>query len=69
MLIIFVFMFAFGVPAYSLLNDVHKFSWHVPRQIINLAYWQIFGDSSALEDVKSLFVKKRIAILKKSIFF
>lgn len=58
MLIITVFILAFGVPTYSLLHDVQKFSWHIPRQIINLAYWEIFGELDTVEDVKSSFHPK-----------
>ena len=55
MLIITVFILAFGVPTYSLLHDVQKFSWHIPREIINLAYWEIFGELDTVDDVKSSF--------------
>lgn len=58
MLIITVFILAFGVPTYSLLHDVQKFSWHIPRQIINLAYWEIFGELDTVDDVKSSFHPK-----------
>ncbi len=40
---------AFGVSSYSLIYGVQKYSWHIPREIINLAYWQIFGELNALE--------------------
>ena len=36
-----VFILAYGVPAYSLIYGVQRFSWHIPRAILNLAYWQI----------------------------
>ncbi len=49
MLMLTVFILAFGVPSYSLIYGVQKFSWHIPREIINLAYWQIFGELNALE--------------------
>ncbi|CAF1659112.1 unnamed protein product, partial [Adineta steineri] len=51
MLMLTVFVLAFGVPTYSLLNDVQKFSWHMPRRIINLAYWQIF-ELQIVEDIE-----------------
>jgi hypothetical protein len=58
MLIITIFLLAFGVPTYSLLHDVEKFSWHIPRHIMNLAYWEIFGELDTVDDVKSLFLGK-----------
>ena len=62
MLIIIVFLLAFGVSTYSLLHDVQKFSWHIPRHIINLAYWEIFGELDTVDDVKSLFLVKELHI-------
>ncbi len=49
MLMLTVFILAFGVSSYSLIYGIQKFSWHIPREIINLAYWQIFGELNALE--------------------
>lgn len=49
MLMLTVFILAFGVPSYSLIYGVQEFSWHIPREIVNLAYWQIFGELNALE--------------------
>ncbi len=49
MLMLTVFILAFGVPSYSLIYGVQQFSWHIPREIVNLAYWQIFGELNALE--------------------
>jgi len=49
-----VFILAYGVPAYSLLYGVQKFSWHIPRAILNLAYWQIFGELEVLGDIESI---------------
>jgi hypothetical protein len=63
MLILTVFILAFGVPTYSLLHDVQKFSLHMPRRIIDLSYWQIFGELNTMDDVESLF------LLKKKIFY
>ncbi len=48
-----VFILAYGVPAYSLLYGVQTFSWHIPRAILNLAYWQIFGELEVLGDIES----------------
>ena len=53
MLMLTVFILAFGVPSYSLIYGVQKFSWHIPREIVNLAYWQIFGELNALEAFES----------------
>ncbi|CAF0905041.1 unnamed protein product [Rotaria sordida] len=49
MLMFFVFILAFGVPFYGLVYGVQEFSRHLPRKIINLAYWQIFGELQALD--------------------
>ena len=49
-----VFVLAYGVPVYSLLHDVESFTWRLPRAIINLAYWQIFGELEALDDIESI---------------
>ncbi len=58
MLILTVFILAFGVPTYSLLYGVQKFNWHLPRAILNLAYWQIFGELEVLDEIESnLFYK------------
>jgi len=58
MLILSVFILAFGVPTYSLLYGVQKFNWHLPRAILNLAYWQIFGELEILDEIESkLFYK------------
>ncbi|CAF3029659.1 unnamed protein product [Rotaria sp. Silwood2] len=48
MLMLTVFILGFGVSAYSLINGANKFSWHLPRDIIHLAYWEIFGELSSL---------------------
>ena len=53
MLILTVFILAFGVPTYSLLFGVQKFNWHLPRAILNLAYWQIFGELEVLDEIES----------------
>ncbi|CAF3995725.1 unnamed protein product [Rotaria sordida] len=52
MLMLTVFILAFGVPAYSLLDDVEKHSWHLPRYIINFAYWQIFGELQEIDQIE-----------------
>ena len=49
MLMLTVFILGFGVSSYSLIYGAKKFSWHLPRDIINLAYWQIFGELNALD--------------------
>ncbi|CAF3845208.1 unnamed protein product [Rotaria sp. Silwood1] len=53
MLMLTVFILAYGVPTYSLIYGVQKFTWHLPRTIINLAYWQIFGELEALDEIES----------------
>ncbi|CAF3539975.1 unnamed protein product [Rotaria socialis] len=49
MLMLTVFILAFGVSFYGLVHGVQEFSWHIPREILNLAFWQIFGELNALE--------------------
>jgi hypothetical protein len=44
-----VFVLGYGVAAYSLLYGSKEFDWHILREILNLAYWEIFGDLNALE--------------------
>ncbi|CAF1524515.1 unnamed protein product [Didymodactylos carnosus] len=44
-----VFLLSFGVPAYALIHDAQPFTWHLPRKIFNIAYWEIFGDLKVLE--------------------
>lgn len=53
MSILTVFILAFGVPTYSLMFGVQKFNWHLPRAILNLAYWQIFGELEVLDEIES----------------
>ncbi|CAM4879980.1 unnamed protein product [Rotaria socialis] len=49
MLILSIFIFGFGVCFHSLIYGTKIFSWHIPRDIINLAYWQMFGELNSLE--------------------
>ena len=49
MLMLTVFILGFGVSSYSLLYGTKDFSWHLPREIVNLAYWQMFGELNALD--------------------
>ena len=44
-----VFILGFGVSSYSLVHGTREFSWHLPREIFNLAYWEIFGDLNSLD--------------------
>ena len=44
-----VFILGFGISSYSLINGVKEFSWHMPREIVNMAYWEIFGDLNSLD--------------------
>ena len=49
MVMLTVFILSFGVPSFGLIYGVQEFSWHLPRKIVNLAYWQIFGEVNALD--------------------
>ncbi|CAF1487785.1 unnamed protein product, partial [Rotaria sordida] len=49
MIMLIVFITGFGVSSYSLIYGAKAFTWHLPREIINLAYWQIFGELNALD--------------------
>ncbi|CAF1382782.1 unnamed protein product, partial [Rotaria sordida] len=49
MIMLIVFILAFGVSSYSLIHGIQKLSWHLLRDIINHAYWRIFGDLNTLE--------------------
>ncbi|CAM4802278.1 unnamed protein product [Rotaria magnacalcarata] len=49
MLMLTVFILGFGVSSYSLIHGTKEFSWHLPREIINLAYWQMFGELNSLD--------------------
>ena len=53
MIMLTVFILAYGVPAYSLIYGVQPFNWHLPRAILNFAYWQIFGELEILGDIES----------------
>lgn len=64
MLMLTVFILAFGVSSYSLIYGIQEFSWHLPRRIVNLGYWQIFGELNALET----FERKREREMKMRIF-
>ncbi len=49
MVMLTVFILAFGTSSYSLIYGVQKFTWHLPRDVLDLAYWQLFGEVNALE--------------------
>ncbi|CAF2112637.1 unnamed protein product [Rotaria magnacalcarata] len=49
MLMLTVFILGFGVCFHSLIYGTKVLSWHIPRDIINLAYWQMFGELNSLE--------------------
>lgn len=49
MLMLTIFIFGFGVSLYSLIHGVQPFSFHLPREIMNLAYWEMFGDLNELD--------------------
>ena len=44
MLMLTVFILAFSVE---------EFSWHLPRSILSIAYWQIFGELELLDEIES----------------
>ena len=48
-----VFVVGYGVAAHSLIHGSKEFSWHIIREIINLAYWQMFGELNVLESFES----------------
>ena len=43
-----VFVVGYGVAAHSLIYGSKEFSWHLLREIVNLAYWQMFGELNVL---------------------
>lgn len=43
-----VFILGFGVSSYSLIYGPRKLTLSLLRDIINVAYWQIFGELDAL---------------------
>ncbi|CAF1628691.1 unnamed protein product [Didymodactylos carnosus] len=45
-----VFILAFGVSSYGLIYGVQPFSWHLPRKVFHIAYWQIFGELKILDE-------------------
>lgn len=51
MLMLTVFILAFGVPAHSLIYGVEKFTWDLPRDVLNIAYYQIFGELEILDSI------------------
>lgn len=53
MVMLTVFVVGFGVSAFSLIYGTNKFTWHLPRKIIHLAYWEVFGEISSLEIFES----------------
>lgn len=57
MVMLTVFILAFAVPAYSLMYGVDKFTWHTPRSILNMAYWEIFGELTILDEIESKYSK------------
>jgi hypothetical protein len=44
-----VFILASGVTTYSLMYGAKDFNWHLPREVINHAYWQIYGELNTLD--------------------
>lgn len=62
MLLLTVFMLAYGVSSYSIVYGVRKFSWHLPRNIINHVFWQIFGEFTSLQTFESMIIYSRFVI-------
>lgn len=48
-----VFIVGFGVSSYSLIYGTKELTWHLPRQVLNVAYWQIFGELNTLDAFES----------------
>jgi hypothetical protein len=44
-----VFILGFGTASYSLMHGAEEFSWHLPRKIVNVAFWHIFGEVNTLD--------------------
>ncbi|CAF3703303.1 unnamed protein product [Rotaria socialis] len=49
MVMLTVFILGFGVSSYSLIYGTKELTWNLPREIINLVYWQIFEELHALQ--------------------
>ncbi|CAF1439584.1 unnamed protein product [Rotaria sp. Silwood1] len=48
MVLLIVFILGFGVSSHSLIYGTKEFSWHLPRELLHLSYWQIFGELDIL---------------------
>ncbi len=69
MLMLTVFILGFGVPSYALIYGTQEFTWHLPREIINLAYWQIFGELNSLEKFERKKDKELMLVLHDFCFY
>jgi hypothetical protein len=52
MALLTVFILGFGVSSYSLIYGPKAFTWHLPREVLNHAYWQMFGEINTLQEVE-----------------
>ncbi|CAF4817676.1 unnamed protein product [Rotaria sp. Silwood1] len=55
MILLIVFIFGFGVSSHSLIYGTKQFTWHLPRDILHLSYWQIFGELDILSKFENNF--------------
>ncbi|CAF4011189.1 unnamed protein product, partial [Rotaria sp. Silwood1] len=55
MVLLIVFIFGFGVSSHSLIYGTKEFTWHLPREILHLSYWQIFGEIDVLSKFENNF--------------
>ena len=49
MIVILTFVLSFGISLQSIVSPKERFSIGVLREIINIAYWPIYGELSILE--------------------
>lgn len=68
MLMLTVFILGFGISSHSLVHGTQQFSWHLPREIINRAYWEIFGDLNSLDTFEGKNEESRIGFHSSLLF-
>lgn len=68
MTILTVCTLAFAVPAYSLMYGVEEFTWHLPRSIFGVGYWQVFGELEVLDEIESNKTFKKSIVYSKLYF-
>ena len=52
-IIILTFMISFGISLQAILFPKDSFSWSIFREILNIAYWPIYGEISILERINN----------------